>query len=584
MPETQMTAAKIPVVSKPVHKWWTLTIVCFALLMIVLDNTVVNLAIPKILQHFGATIAQLEWVNNGYLLTFAVFLITFGRLGDEVGRKKMFMIGLVVFAVGSLLCGLSQNVGQLIAFRVMQGLGGAAMMPATLSIIASTFAAKERGAAMGVWGGVAGLGIAIGPILGGYITDLGLGQAINSLLHVSQYWRFVFFINVPIGILAFVGAWLVIRESRDRQTKHHFDIPGIILSALAIFTLTFALIEGEKYGWWHATQPFTVFGQAIHLGSIGAIPIFFTLAVVFAGWFLLRERHISVDPLVDMQLFKSRNFSAGNLTIVILAFGMMGSFFLLPLFLQSILGFSAIKTGTVLLPMAIMLMISAPLAGRLSDRLGGKWLIFGGMFVMAAGTYWLGNFTLDISERQLLWPFLVLGLAMGVVQAPLTNITLYDIPPDEAGGASGVFTTARQVGSVMGIAILGAVLQAALSTHIVTEVQAIKNLPATAKAAVIAVAQDQTTLTAGQGQTAIAQALQSSLPATSTLTPAEQNSVMQRTQQLGQKIGIALRQAFTDSINFTIKIATIFALIGALSSLFFINHRSRHEAGPPGAV
>lgn len=587
------------------RKWWTLGTVCFGLLMIVLDNTIVNLALPKILVHFNASLDQLEWINNAYLLVFAIFLITFGRLGDEIGRKKMFMGGLMLFTLGSLLCGVAGTVGQLIFFRVLQGLGGAAMMPATLSLISSTFLPKERGAAMGAWGAVAGVGIALGPILGGYLTDLGLGHALNSLLQVTQYWRFVFFINIPIGILAFFLAWSVIRESKDSERKHRFDIFGIVLSALSIFFLTFAFIEGAKYGWWQAAKAFTLFGHTLHFGSLSVIPLLFVLSILFSIFFILRERHVSVDPLVDTKLFRSRNFSAGNITVIILSFGMMGSFFLLPLFLQSILGFTAIKTGTVLLPLALMLMVSAPIAGKLADRFGGKWLIVLGMLAIAIGTFWLGHFTLTTAVSQLIGPFLVLGFGMGITQAPLTNITLLEIPPDEAGGASGIFTTTRQIGSVMGIAILGAVLQSSLAHDIGRHVQAIPGLPAPAKVAITAMAKDQSAFTSSQGQaqlrTILVQTLAPTIPPVTTTLPDGRNPAANRAvidtqvqvaktkaiedlKNLGASVASAAKQSFTDSINYTARMSALIALIGAASALLFVNRRGQFDTPEPPAV
>lgn len=572
------------VITEQNRKWWTLATVCFGLLMIVLDSNVVNLALPKILVTFHATLAQLEWINNAYLLVFAVFLITFGRLGDEIGRKKMFLGGLACFTVGSLLCGISGSVPLLISFRVLQGLGGAAMMPATLSLISASFPAQERGTAMGFWGAVAGLGIALGPILGGYLTDLGLGHGLNVVFHMIQLWRYVFFINLPIGILAFLFGWGVIRESKDSEQRHRFDIFGIVLSALSIFCLTFAFIEGQKYGWWHVHSAFTMFGQAIQLGTISVIPLLFALSIGLAVAFVARERHVSVDPLVDTKLFRWRNFTVGNLTVMILAFGMMGAFFLLPLFLQSILGFSAVKTGTILLPLAGMLMLSAPFAGKLADRFGGKWLIVIGLAVMAAGSFWLGHFTLGTTIGSLIPPFLVIGLAMGIAQAPLTNITLYDIPADETGGASGIFTTTRQIGSVMGIAILGAVLQTMLASDIVTHINQVPGLTRTAKTAIVQLASDTSTFTTGAGQSALQRVL---VPAGRIPTPAE----IVQLRRLGQQLMTAGKQAFTDSINRTLAIAAGIALLGSASGLLFVNRRGstsaldlEASAEPPPAI
>ena len=565
--------------SHPNHKWWTLVTVALGLLMVVLDGNVVNLAIPKILQDFGATLSQMQWVNNAYLLTFAIFLITFGRLGDEMGRKKLFITGMVVFLAGSLMAGLAGNTTQLIIFRILQGFGGAAMMPATLSLISATFEKKERGIAMGVWGGVAGLSIALGPIIGGFLTESGLGHGLNTLLHVTQFWRYVFYINLPIGIAAIVMAFLVIQESRDSEATHKYDIPGIILSAVTIFCLTYGFIQGPSYGWWKPSAPFMVAGHSLQIGSLSVIPGFFALAVIFGALLIWWERRVKVDPLVDIKLFSNRNFWVGNIGAAVLSFGMMGSFFLLPLFLESILGYSPKHTGTSLLPLAITMMIAAPLAGKISDRIGAKWGVTVGMLLMSVGVFMLAHFHLDTTTANLIWPYIVTGLGMGFAMAPITNITLLDIPPDEVGGASGVLSTARQIGSVMGIAILGAYLQSVMPAKIEANVNAIAGLPTAAKTAIVQMAksgeftQESADPVKLQGIVAKVLVADSGQPAT-----APTAAQIAQMQKLGAEISVAGRQGFVDAVNETLKISMFIALLGALVSLLFHNRRPDKDA------
>ena len=560
-------------------KWLTLVALCLGLFMIVMDGNVVNLAIPKILQSFGSTLSQMEWVNNAYLLVFAVFLITFGRLGDEIGRKKLFIAGLVSFTLGSLLCGISQNVSTLIAFRAFQALGGAAMMPATLSIISATFEKKQRGIAMGVWGAIAGLGIALGPIIGGNLTELGLGQHLNTLLHVTEFWRYVFYINLPVGILGVLGAIFFVHESREENFSKQYDIPGIILAALAVFFLTFGFIEGPTYGWWSVAKDFTIGGHVLSLGSLSLIPLFFTLAVVFFALFVLRERRIPKDPLVDLKLFQNRNFTVGNIATTILSFGMMGAFFLLPLFLQSILGFSPKESGTILLPLAIALMIAAPIAGKLSDRFGAKYMITGGLVVGAVGAFIMAHFQLTTTTRDLILPFIITGIGMGFAMAPLTNATLLDIPASEAGGASGVLTTFRQVGAVMGIAILGAFLQSSMPNNMTTHVNAIPNLPIAAKEKLGVLVQSGDFLSQSGNQAGLQRQVGALLMPTGVTKPTPQ--VLAQVQQLGTAIVTAGKQGFTDSINTTLKLAALFMLIGAGTSLFLRSGKNDHAPDVP---
>ena len=411
------------------RRWQVLAVLCVGLFMLLLDGTIVNIAIPSILKGFQTGFSQVEWVLNAYLLVFAVMLITMGRLGDLYGRKRLFIAGVSLFTLSSLACGLSPGIGFLIGFRALQGLGGAMMMPATLSLIAYVFPPKERGIAMGIWGGVSGLATAAGPTLGGLIVD-------------ATSWHYIFLINVPIGLAVFFFALRIIPDSRDLTTKQKVDFPGVAVLSVALFALTFALIEGQKYGWGSAT--------ILALFAIAAVGI---LAFVFV------ERKVRY-PLMQLSLFRSRTFSAANVSGMILSFGMMGMFFLLPVFFQAILGYSAIKTGLVMTPMSAAVVIAAPLSGWLSDRIGSRWLIFSGMLITALGFFLMrGQMSLDTRWTSLVFPFVVSGFGIGLVMAPMTSAVMSTAPQEKAGAASGILSTMRQLGSVMGIAVMGAVLQ-----------------------------------------------------------------------------------------------------------------------------
>ncbi len=418
------------------RRWLVLAILCVGVFMLLLDGTIVNIAVPNIMTSLGTGFSEVEWVMNAYLLTFAVLLITSGRLGDLYGRKAMFMAGLSVFSLASLACGLAPSVGFLIAFRAVQGVGGAMMMPNTLSIISNVFPPEERGKAMGFWGGVSGISLALGPSLGGLLVE-------------AASWRWIFFINVPIGLILLPVAYRFVPESTEPGAAKQIDYPGVIVLTLSLLALTFALIEGQNYGW---TSPL--------------ILSLFAAAVIGLVVFVLIERRQS-QPLMQLSLFKDRNFSTTNGIGLILSFGMMGVFFLLPVFLQAILGYSAIKAGLVMTPLAVVIIVAAPLSGTLSDRVGPKWLIFAGMLVTALGFILTRRVMVpDASWQSMVLPFAVAGFGIGMVMPVMTSAVMGSVPPEKAGQASGVLSSVRQIGSVLGIAVMGAVLQNRAVTYI----------------------------------------------------------------------------------------------------------------------
>src|SRR5204863_7615873 len=342
MTERSMVRAKI--FAEENRRWWTLGALCFALFMIMLDNTVVNVALPAIKSDLGISTAELEWTVAAYALTFASLLLTGGKLGDLLGRRLIFTIGLVVFTASSLFCGLSSTAPELIGARAVQGVGAALMMPATLSIISATFAARERGMAIGIWAGVSALALAIGPLLGGIITE-----------HIS--WNWIFYVNVPIGVLAVLAAILVVPESRDTSREQRLDLPGLLTSGIGLFALVFALIEAHRYGW-TSTLILSLF--AISAAALAA--------------FVLLELHQRI-PMLDLTLFRSGTFTGANIVAILVTLAMFGIFVFFPIYLQTIRGWSPVQAGAALLPWTIMIVIFAPIAGKLSDRVGSRWLM-----------------------------------------------------------------------------------------------------------------------------------------------------------------------------------------------------------------
>ncbi len=409
------------------RRWWTLGALCFALFMIMLDNTVVNVALPAIKSDLGISQSELEWTVAAYALTFASLLLTGGKLGDLLGRRLIFVIGLVVFTLSSLFCGLSGSGTELITARAVQGIGAALMMPSTLSIISATFAVRERGTAIGIWAGVSAMALAIGPLLGGIITE-----------HIS--WNWIFYVNVPIGVAGVLAAIFVVPESKDTSREQRLDLPGLLTSGIGLFSFVFALIEAHRYGW-----------------TSGLILGLFALGTVALAAFVLLERHQRL-PMLDLSLFKSGTFTGANVVAILVTLAMFGIFVFFPIYMQTFRGWSPIQAGAALLPWTVMIVIFAPIAGKLSDRVGSRWLIAAGMTTVAACCLLLSTINLHSSFWNLLPAFILGGLGMSFVMTPMSAAVMGAAPVAKAGVASGVLNTFRQVGVALGIAITGAIV------------------------------------------------------------------------------------------------------------------------------
>jgi EmrB/QacA subfamily drug resistance transporter len=408
------------------RKWLTLAAVSFGLFMIMLDNTVVNVALPSIERDLDADLSELQWIVTGYALTFAALMLVGGKIADAYGRRLIFVVGIVVFTVASLLCGLADSSEMLIAARVVQGAGAALMNPATLSIIAATFPPRERGAAIGIWAGTSALALAIGPLVGGLITE-----------HLD--WSWIFFVNVPIGILGIAASFLLIDESRD-ETHERLDLPGLVTSGVGLFALTYGLIEANTYGWTSARI----------LGS-------FVVAAVALVSFVLLERHQRA-PMLPLELFRNRTYTGANLTMLLVALAMFGVFFFVSLYMQNILGFTAVETGAAFLPLTLLIILVAPVAGKTADQLGSRGLMTVGMTLIAVQLLLFSQLGSDASYWHLLPSLLIGGLGMALTMTPSAAAATRAVPVDKAGVGSAVLNSARQVGGTMGIAVMGAIV------------------------------------------------------------------------------------------------------------------------------
>jgi EmrB/QacA subfamily drug resistance transporter len=413
--------------SEEARKWWTLAAVAFGLFMIMLDNTVVNVALPSMARDLGVGLSELEWIVTGYALTFASLMLTGGKLADMLGRRLIFVVGLVIFTGSSLACGLAESGDVLIAARVVQGAGAALMNPATLSIIAATFPPHQRGTAIGIWAGVSALALAIGPLVGGLLTE-------------QLDWSWIFFVNVPIGILGIAASFILIPESKDESHEQRLDLPGLLTSGIGLFALTYGLIEANTYGW-----------------TSGRILGAFAVAAVMLVAFVLLELHQRL-PMLDLSLFRNGTFAGANLAVLLVALAMFGVFFFVSLYMQGILGYSAVEAGAAFLPMTVLIILIAPIAGKTSDRVGSRWLMTSGMILVAVQLLYFSRLDEHASYLDLLPALIVGGMGMALVMTPSAAAAVRALPVDKSGVGSAVLNAFRQVGGSIGIALMGAIM------------------------------------------------------------------------------------------------------------------------------
>jgi EmrB/QacA subfamily drug resistance transporter len=432
-----------------------LLVLSLSLAIIVIDATIVIVALPQIQKDFSISLKDLEWITSLYALIFGSFLLSWGKLSDEFGRKLIFMAGISTFIVGSIIDGFSLNLSQMLVGRVIQGFGAAMASPSTLSILTTTFTGKSRNVAFGIWGATAGAAAVLGPVLGGYFTT-----------YIS--WRWAFFINIPIGIAALVGAALVIRETRFKDPKYTTDYPGLILITIGLASVLFGLIEAQTYGWLVPNEAFSAGGFSWPTSNPISLPLVsiitgILLLGVFTFYEIRRARKGKV-PLFDFSLLKYKGFRYGLFTVTIVAMGEFGAVFIISIFLQTVKGLSAINAGLTFLPMAISVYIFAPIAGILATRFGPKWIITTGMVLEAVALFSMSQIISISNPVYYLYPILVIyGAGVGLAISQVTSTVLMSIPWQKAGVGSGANNTVRQIGSAFGIAVIGAILVAQIS-------------------------------------------------------------------------------------------------------------------------
>lgn len=411
--------------------WFIVGAASFGFFMAILDTSIVTIAIPTIEQAFKTSIDNVTWVLNAYNLVFAALLIPAGRLADRLGRKKLFIAGIVIFTVFSLACGLAGHIDLLIAFRALQAVGGAIMVPVSLAILVVAVPPQQRGLAIGVWGAINGVASAVGPTLGGILT---------------QYvgWEWIFFINVPIGIIGIAACLYIIPESRDPEQSQKIDYPGVAFLSVSLFTLTLALVRGETNGW----------------SSLFILSLFATFAVT-GVLFIVTESFVR-DPLVDLRMLRQRTFGAANASMLLLGVGFFGSLFLGVQYLTVVEGYSVLRAALAITPLPATIAVVAPVSGRLSDRFGPRGVVPVGLLVFGLALLSFSALSAGANYPHIVWRFIVAGLGLGLTFPPLASAAMSVVFQGKQGVGAGVFNTSRQIGFTLGLAVLVAVFLGAL--------------------------------------------------------------------------------------------------------------------------
>ncbi|MBV9921197.1 MAG: DHA2 family efflux MFS transporter permease subunit [Pseudonocardia sp.] len=419
--------------------WPALWALCVGFFMILVDTTIVSVATPTILGALHTDVNAVVWVTSAYLLAYAVPLLITGRLGDRFGPRRVYFVGLTVFTLASLWCGLTGTIGELIAARVVQGLGASVMMPQTMAVITRTFPAESRGRAMSLWGAVAGVATLVGPILGGVLVD-GLG------------WQWIFFVNVPVGVVGLVLAARLVPELPTHV--HRFDLPGVVLSAVGVFLLVFGIQEGQTYNWGTIAGPVSVWSLII----AGLVVL-----AVFVAW----QARTKTEPLLSLELFRDRNFSIACVAIAAVGFGVTAMAFPTMLYAQGVLGLTPTEAALLFVPMAIISGALSPYVGRLTDRAHPRWVAGFGLACFVGGLVWLAAVMRPAAPIwELLLPIALIGVANGYMWAPISTSATRNLPMSQAGAAAGVYNTTRQVGAVLGSAGIAVLMQARLTAEL----------------------------------------------------------------------------------------------------------------------
>lgn len=469
----------IPIDEAPLNpkRWKAMPIIALAVSIIIMDATIVNVILPVLIRDISLSAADAEWVNSIYALVFAALLITVGRIGDIFGRRRLLIIGILIFGASSLLAAISNSGTTLIGARFLQGIGGAMILPATLSTVNALFTGRERGIAFAIWGSTIGGMAAVGPVVGGWLTT-------------DFTWRWAFLINIPIVIIVVVGTLLWVPETKDEHAKSGVDAVGVVLSILGLSGLVFGLIEGQRYGWWRSTEHLTI-GSWRWDSIISPVPAAFLLGIFLLSTFVLieRGRAIAGKPvLLDLSLLHIRSFRYGSIAALVVALGEFGMLFALPLFLQGALGYSALGTGVLILALAIGTFLISGGTPQLTQRLGGRAVVRIGLFLEVVSIIGLGlSISLTASSWLLAsWLFLY-GAGVGMATAQLTSVILAEVPVHQSGQASGLQSTFRQLGSALGVALLGTLLVTNLASSTTKHLSKISTISSATAKQVVAI-------------------------------------------------------------------------------------------------
>ncbi len=532
-------------ISQRLKKWAPLVVLSFALTIIVLDTTILNVSLKNIIGDLHTDVQSIQWVITAYSLMLAAFTITGGRFGDFFGRKRMFILGAVIFAIGSFIASISPNVGVMVLGEaIIEGIGACLMLPATTSLLVSNYQGRDRQIAFGIWGGIAAASAAFGPIFGGWLTTY-------------YSWRWAFRLNVGVAIILILGAFLI-QEARDTEEKITIDFVGIILSALGLLSIVFGLIESSTYGWLFSTKPFIVFGQTI-------IPTGYSLVIYFlaGGVFLLelfvlweiRMQKSGRTPLVSLALFRNKQFTVAASITAALALVQMGIFFAMPVFLQGVKHLDALHTGYALLPMTLSLLVAAPFSAYISKFIRPKHLIQAGFLINVVAFLLLRSEVSVASSQWALAPgFILFGIGSGFLFSQTTNVALSAVSVQESGEASGVNTTMRQLGSTLGAAILGAILLSVLSSSLVNGIQASSVIPEQMKPAIVQKVNEQSSSIEFSGTSSLA---------SQNIPPA-----------IANEITSLANQATVDGNREMLLIGTLFVLLGLGISFWLPNSKN----------
>ncbi|WP_166996866.1 DHA2 family efflux MFS transporter permease subunit [Paramicrobacterium fandaimingii] len=526
---TQQTAGK--------RRWIGLGMLAASLSMIVLDGTIVGVALPTLIADLDLEVSEAQWVNGIYSVVFAALLLTTGRLGDRFGRRRLLIIGIVVFVAGSAIAALATSAGTLIGARVVQGVGGALILPTTLSSVNATFRGKDRAIAFGVWGAVISGMAALGPLVGGWITT-------------SFTWQWIFIVNAPLGAMLIVGVLLTVDESREKIEVPGLDVGGLLLSVAGFGLLVFGLIEGESLGWWAPTSELTIFSRTWGTdAAISAVPPALLLGaaslVGFVLWELRRARHAR-SAILDLSLFRVRTFRWGNLVALCVAIGEFGLLFALPLFIVNALGVTTLQAGLALAAMGLGAFVAGAQARHVAARFSAPTTVLIGLVLETIAVIVLVFvLTASISLWLLAAVLVVYGLGLGLASAQLTGTVLADIPVEQSGQGSATQSTVRQVGSALGTAVIGTVLAASLAGVIPVHLDAVEGLPS-------------------QQATSISDATVSA--AGGTIAPLREQGTHGKLSAAAPDVVAALSTGMADATRISLGAAGVFLALGAVAS------------------